>query len=99
MRQPGTMQIPCKDKMQARVAVTIDVQRLYVGQHKRAVRRLVKRRVKIPVPTSPGLYLRVVLERFFELLQDAIGLLKISRLHVWDCATQHVALENGARLK
>ena len=94
-----TVLVTRKYQMQAGIAVAITVQRFEKRQHHRPIGRSIQRGMKAPIPAAPGLYLLIVFQRFFVVLQNIFGNLEIFRLHVRDSAAEHVALQDRASLK
>ena len=91
--------VACHDKMQARITVAVDVQGLGERKHFGPIRGRVERGVETPVPTAPGLHLRVLLERFLVVAKDVFRALKMFFGQFGYGAAKHVAFQHRARFK
>jgi hypothetical protein len=95
----GTVEVPRKDEVETSVTIAVNVQGLQEGKHEWTIGGGVESGMETPVPPSPGLHFRILLQRLLVLNEDVFRLLEILFLHVRNRMAQHVAFEHGARLK
>src|SRR5207302_1328849 len=95
----SAMQVTREDQVETSVAVGVDVEFFQERHHDRTIGRLIERGMETPVPPSPGLHVRIILQRLFVKTKDFCCVLEIFFLHVSDRAAQPVALQDRARFE
>src|SRR6266513_106733 len=95
----GAVQVTRDDKVQTSIAIAVDVEFLQKRHHNRTIGGGVERGMETPVPSTPRLYLRIVLKRLFVMPKNIFSTLKIFFLHVSNRAAQHITFQNGPRFE
>lgn len=99
MRFARLMKFASNDEVQARISITVCVQRFDERQHRRSIGWLVEYGMETPIPFAPMRHFRIEFQRGLILTKNFFGSCEIGVRKVWNREAEDMTFENGARFE